>query len=226
MAKKIIVSLILISTISFAQNKYYSNSGAKFAAGIEAGLFNGVGFNLNFLTSNFAEDFPFSAKLNIGLSYLDAGNPLDARKIFINNNTNGIPEQSGKTYSFSLDFLYKTSILGLKRNHLYAGPRYVMFTGNFNFVGGNEDFDVTSNQWGVGVGLENYFKIVPAVDLVINLGYDYYISEALYGHDTSYSTDGLDVNPREDFTFADADKAVNQPKYQAKAMIGFSYNLN
>ncbi len=226
MKMKTIFLLLIITTITSAQINSSLNNNAKFSSSIQAGLFNGAGININFLTSNFAENFPFSTKLSFGISFLDAGNPLDARKIFINNNTNGIPEQSGTTFAFGLDFLYKTSFFGLKRNYLYAGPRYTMFTGNFNFIGGNEDFDVTSNQWGIGVGLENYFRIVPALDLVINFGFDYYMAQSLYGHDTSYSPDGLNVNPREDFTFSDADKAVNQPKYQAKAMIGFSYNIN
>jgi hypothetical protein len=100
-----------------------------------------------------------------------------------------------------------------------------MFTGNFNFVGGNEDFDITSNQWGAGIGVENYFRITPALDLVFSFGYDYFFSSTLYGHDTSYSPDGQDVNGRKDFTFEDADNAVNQPKHNIKAMVGLGYNF-
>ncbi len=224
--KKNIIFLLLISTILFAQDKNSTFRQTQFYGGFQAGMINGVGFNFNFLSSNFAEDFPFSAKLSFGVSYLDAGNPYDARRIFINDNTNGTPEKSGKTYGLGLDFLYKSSFLGLKRNYFYAGPRYVMFVGNFNYVGGNEDFDVTSNQWGIGIGLENYFRIMPSLDLVLNFGFDYYLSQILYGHDTAYSPDGQDINPRDGYSFSDADKAINQPQYQIKALLGFSYNLN
>lgn len=224
--KKIIICFLLLSSILFAQDKNSTFRQTQFYGGLQAGMFNGVGFNINFLASNFAEDFPFSAKINFGVSYLDAGNPYDARRIFINDNTGGTPEKSGKTYGLGLDFLYKSSFLGLKRNYFYAGPRYVMFIGNFNYVGGNEDFDVTSNQWGIGIGSENYFRIMPSLDLVMNFGFDYYLSNTLYGHDTAYSLDGQDINPRDGYSFSDADKAINQPQYQIKALIGFSYNLN
>lgn len=226
MSKLLSILFLLIFSSSFAQtNESFSYRNANFSVGAQFGLYNGVGGQINIKTTNFADNFPFSIRLAFGISYLDAGDPLAARKIFINNNTNGIPDQSGQTLDFGLDFLYRYSILNLRRNYFYAGPRYSMFTGNFNFIGGNEDFDVTSNLWGVGVGIENYFRIVPSIDLVINVGYDYYISDTLYGHDTSYGPEGLDVNPREEYTFEDADKAINQPKHQAKALIGFNYNF-
>lgn len=224
--KKYILSLLFISSALFAQESNSAFKQTQFYGGLQAGMFNGAGFNFNFLVRNFADDFPFALKLNFGLSYLDAGNAYDARRIFINDNTNGTPEKNGKTYGFGLDFLYRSSFLGLKRNYFYAGPRYVLFTGNFIYVGGNEDFDVTSNQWGIGIGSENYFRIMPSLDLVLNFGFDYYISEALYGHDTAYSPDGQDINPRDGYSFADADKAINQPHYQLKALIGFSYSFN
>ena len=230
MFKKLIIALITVISINssiFSQGgiKQY-NRETKFSIGSQFGMFNGVGGQISFMTTNFAENFPFSVKLATGLSYLDAGDALGARRVFINNNTNGIPEKSGKTWNFSLDFLYRYSVLNLRRNYFYAGPRYLMFSGNFNFIGGNEDFDVTSNQWGIGVGLENYFKIIPSIDLVINLGYDHYFSNTLYGHDTAYSPENDNVNPREEYKFEDADEVVNQPKAQIKVLMGFRYNLN
>jgi hypothetical protein len=94
---------------------------------------------------------------------------------------------------------------------LYTGPRFIAFTGNFNFVGGNEDFDVTGNQWGVGAGIETLFTMTQSFDLVFNIGYDFYFENTLYGHDTSYSPNNENINPRKEYEFADADKAVSQP---------------
>ncbi|MCP5064783.1 MAG: hypothetical protein GY936_20355 [Ignavibacteriae bacterium] len=226
MIKKIFAIVFILTSVAISQNNDYSNYRSfHIAGGFQAGLSNGASGQLNILFSGFADNFPFSAKIAAGISFLDAGDPMAARRIFINNNTNGVPDKDGKTYNFSLDFLYRKSFLGLKRNYFYLGPRHTMFTGTFNYIGGNEDFEVTSNQWGVGFGIENYFKIIPAIDLVLNLGYDYYISETLYGHDTFYSPDGQDVNPREDYNFDDADNAINQPKHQLKILIGFSYNI-
>lgn len=226
MLRKNIIILILTNSFIFGQiqneKKYLPTH---FSIGVQVGMCNGFGGNISFLTSNFAENFPLSLKLSFGISSLEAGDALAARRIFINNNTNGIPENSGKTMNIGMDFLYRYSILNLNRNYFYAGPRYTMFTGNFNYIGGNEDFDVTSNQWGIGLGIENFFRIIPSIDLVINLGYDYYISGDLYGHDTSYNPDGQDQNSREDYKFSDADKAINQPKHQPKALIGINYNI-
>lgn len=227
MINKTFILLLVIACSLLGQSKDNSISRTThFSVGSQFGLSNGLGAQINFVTSNFADNFPFSAKIGVGISFKDPGDPLAARRIFINNNTNGIPEESGRSWNFNLDLLYKTSFLGIKRNYLYAGPRYVLFTGNFNFIGGNEDFDVTSDQWGIGAGLENYFRIVPALDLVINFGFDYYFTEALHGHDTSYSPDEQNINPREDYSYSDADKAIEQPKYQIKALVGFNYNLN
>ena len=39
----------------------------------------------------------------------------------------------------------------LSHAYVFAGPRYGSFTGNFKFIGGNEDFDVTSSHWGLAV---------------------------------------------------------------------------
>lgn len=226
MKNNILVLLFIAPLLLIGQDNNNLNiQKTHFSVGAQVGMLNGVGGLLFIRTSNFAEDFPFSMKLGVGVSFSDAGDPLAARKIFINNNTNGIPEKNGQTWDFNLDFLYKYRILGFKRNYFYAGPRYIQFTGNFNFIGGNEDFDVTSDQWGVGIGIENYFKIIPALDLVVNIGYDYYIKSTLYGHDTSYNPDGQDLNPREDYKFKDADEAINQPNHQIKTMIGLSYNL-
>lgn len=197
------------------------SSKASFAIGFQGGYSNGIGFQGNFLVRNLAEGFPLDIKLGIGYSFLDPGNPIDTRKIFINDATNGVPEKAGRIIDFRADFLNKA----LARTYFYAGPRLAVFTGNFNFVGGNEDFDITSSQWGAGIGVENYFRMTPLLDLVFNFGYDYFFLSTLYGHDTSYSPDGQDVNARRDFTYTDADNAVNQPKHKIKAMVGLSYNF-
>lgn len=216
----IILILILTSGLCFSQN-----GRAKFSTGLQVGYNKGFGFQLNFLVSDFAEGFPFSAKLGAGFTMLDPGNAPDARRIFINDATNGTPEESGRFYDLRLDFLYKIKLLGMKKAFVSLGPRFTMFNGNFNFVGGNEDFDITTNQWGIGAGFETYFPISSSIDLLFNFGYDYFFSSALKGHDTSYSPDGENVNPRRDYDYKTADKAINQPKHNPRAMIGFSYSL-
>jgi len=64
------------------------------------------------------------------------------------------------------------------------------------------------------------------------LGVDYYFPSTLRGHDTSYSPDNDNVNPHNDnengdipFTYKDADKAIKQPRFMPRAMIGVNYSL-
>ncbi len=115
------------------------NSRTSLSGGLQLGYNNGMGFQGNFILKNLAEGFPFHVKLSAGISFLDPGKSLDAREIFINDATNGVPEKGGKLMDFRADFLYYVGA----RTYFYAGPRFAIFTGNFNFIGGNEDFDVT-----------------------------------------------------------------------------------
>ena len=113
----------------------------------------------------------------------------------------------------------------MKRAFMYGGPRYSMYTANFNFVGGNENFDINTNQWGLGLGLKAYFEMGNKIDFVTTAGFDYYFNTVLSGHDTVYSSDGENVNPRNDYTFEDADAAINNPKFQIRLMVGINYHF-
>jgi hypothetical protein len=199
--------------------------GAKFEGGISAGYGGGLGFQGHYAISDFAKDFPLLAKFSMGYASFDPGKPAEAREIFINDATDGTPEKKGRAWNFRLDLLYQVFSPELKRTYFYAGPRYELFTGNFKYVGGNEDFDITTKQWGLGFGLESYFSMSPKIDLLFNGGFDYFLPNTLSGHDTSYSPNGEIVNGRKDFTYNDADKAINQHKLVPRMMAGFSYHF-
>ena len=191
--------------------------------GVNAGYSGGASFQINGMISDFAQEFPLKIKMGVGYISLNPGKPLDARRIFINNATNGTPQKKGGIWDLRMDFLYSIDWLALKKTYIYGGPRYSIFTGNFNFVGGNEDFDVISKQWGLGLGVENYFRISKKVDFVLTTGFDYFMGSELRGHDTTYSPNSEPINGREDYNFDDADDAINQPKYELKLMFGISY---
>jgi hypothetical protein len=214
-------SLILIL---FAVN-ISPSLGGDFSAGLLAGYNGGAGVRASVMASNFAQGFPLALEGGLGISWRDAGDPEAARKVFINDNTNGTPETSAWDWDFRLDFLYKVNVLGLRDAHLFAGVRYSMFTADFKFVGGNEDFEVTSNQWGIGLGAKATFPISHKIGLTMLAGFDNYFASTLEGHDTAYSPDGSTVNGREGYTYSDADAAVNQPKFQPVLMIGITYGL-
>ena len=212
----IIVTLVFLIHTSFAQN---------LSTGMQAGANGGPGMQFQTGVEKIAKGFPFILRIGIGYTGKEPGNAADARKIFINNATNGIPEKKGRTLDARLDFLYPVNWFSW--NHLYfvAGPRLSWFKGNFKYIGGNEDFDVKSKQWGLGIGLEKLYAMSPKIDLVLGVGFDYYKKSTLQGHDTSYSPDGETVNGREDYEFEDADKAIHQPYVIPRAMIGVNYRF-
>lgn len=189
------------------------------------GYKGGLGFRVAGSISNFAQGFPVGIELGVTHIRLDPGRSADVRKIFINDATNGTPEKSGWIWGFHLDFLFPVRWLGLQNGQFYLGVRNSLFTGNFIYVGGNEDFDVTTSQWGVGAGLRATFPMTRALGLVLSAGADYYPNTVLTGHDTSYGPDGDHVNDREGYSYADADNAVNQPKLQPQLMLGLSFRL-
>ena len=204
---------------------HHQGSAQNSAVGFTLGHNGGLTFRFHGLLSDFAQGFPLSVKLGIGYTSVDPGNAADARRIFINDATNGTPEQGGRVWDFRADLLYTMKWFSPARTYLFAGVRYALFSGNFKFIGGNEDFDVTSNPWGIGAGIEMHFKMTNQIDLVTTAGLDYYLNSELQGHDTTYSPDGENINPRPGYSYKDADKAVHQPKVELLLMVGLNYHL-
>jgi len=202
-----------------------SAHAAEFSATALAGYKGGLGFKASGTVGNFASGFPLGLELGVGHTRLDPGIAADARKIFINDATDGTPEKSGWMWDFRMDFLYRLRILGLQDAHAYAGVRYSMFTGNFKYIGGNEDFDVTSNQWGWGAGVKASFPMGKSIAFTVAAGFDHYPASKISGHDTSYSPDGETVNGRNNYTFEDANAAINQPVFQPLLMAGITFAL-
>lgn len=200
------------------------------SAGVLTGYNRGYGVQANLTLHK--NELPFKLRVGLGYSFINPGNAADTRRIFINNATNGTPEKAGRSIDYRLDFLIPRSVFGLSHSYLILGPRGSSFKGNFAYIGGNEEFDVTSRQWGVGLGLESHFNMTQNLNLVIAAGLDYYLPGILHGHDTSYSPDNDNVNPRNDnqndnvaFTYKDANKAIYQPSFMPFAMIGLTMNL-
>lgn len=227
-----LMTIILLNTsyLSFCQEATLSQ--LKFSGGILAGYNRGPGLRANVAASNFAKEFPFILRLGSGYTYLNPGDALDARRIFVNNNTNGTPEKSGRSFDFRLDFLVSRTILNIEDSYLVFGPRLSTFNGDFKYIGGNEDFEVKSHQWGVGAGFENHYNMTQNLCLVIAFGLDFYFPSTLTGHDTSYSPDNDNVNPTRDnqnndiyFLYKDVNKAIRQPELMPQIMLGVSFGL-
>jgi hypothetical protein len=214
-----------ITLLLFLLPGFQSGFATDFSASILTGYYGGLSFRLTGAVENFATGFPLALEFGVGHTRMDPGIPMDARHVFINDNTNGTPEESGYAWDVRLDFLYDLKLLKESRTLLYAGVRGSFFTGNFNFVGGNEDFDITSEQIGLGAGLKGVFAMGRNVDLVFSVGGDYFFPASLSGHDTSYGPDGEDVNPRDGYDYDAADAAVNQPTFEPAILVGVGYRF-
>lgn len=193
--------------------------------GLGIGATAGFGGQVDLTFDNFTRNTPLGIRFSGAYSTRDAGNAMDARHVFINNNTNGTPETSASTWQMRMDLLFPLGKIGSVPLRIGAGVRKAYFTGTYDFVGGNEKFDVTSSPWGLGALLETALPMSDKVDFHIQLGVDYFFDSRLEGHDTAYEPDGDDVNPREDYTWEDADEAVNQPSVELLGLLGVRIKL-
>ena len=191
-----------------------------FTAGLDLGTEAGFGVHAHGTFRHFTRDLPLSARFTIGYHKTNAGDPYAARRVFINDNTNGTPEDSAKYLQFRFDLTFPLLKIGGQQLHLFGGPRYAKYTAEFVYVGGNEDFEVRSNPWGLGLGLESFFPINGRTDFLIRLGVDHFLPADLAGHDTTYTPDGDHINPRDGYDYDSADEAVDQPKTEILVMLG------
>lgn len=230
--KLIKLNLALVFFFIICSSHAQTSDDSAFALGLSTGYNNGFALQLNGTALQPIQTLPIQLRVGVGFTKLDPGNAADARRIFINNATNGVPEEKAKAFDYRLDILWASNLFNLEQAYWSVGPRYSSYTANFKYVGGNEDFDVTSKQFGVGLGAESQFPISNKLNLVAAAGLDYFFNNTLQGHDTSYSPDNDNVNPRNDnqnndvqFTFSDANTAVNQPNLMPRVLLGISYSL-
>jgi hypothetical protein len=201
------------------------STAGDFSVGLTTGYKGGFTIRGNALIMNFAKGFPLGMEVGVGYTFLDPGDPAAARRVFVNNATNGTPEKSGYAWDFRLDFVYDLNLIRDASTAAFAGVRRSAFVGEFVFVGGNEDFEVRTNQWGIGAGVRGAFPMAGRMDFVLSAGVDYYINGTFEGHDASYAPDGQMVNQRGTYKYGDADAAINQPKLQPSVMIGLRLHL-
>jgi len=221
--------LLVFTTLTFAQT---TTDNSKLALGVSTGYNRGFGVQLNATALKPLANVPMQIRFGLGMTKLDPGNSADARRIFINNATNGVPEEKARSFDYRLDFMLNSNFLASDASHIVFGPRYSSFKANFKYVGGNEDFDVTSKQFGIGLGAESQFKMNKKLNLLAAIGLDYFFNNTLKGHDTHYSPDNDNVNARNDnqndnveFVYADANEAIKQPSIMPRIILGLVYKL-
>ena len=196
-----------------------------FHGGLNTGYSGGLGIQATGTFMDFTRELPLTARFTFGYNKAGAGDPYAARHVFINDNTNGDPEKSASTWQFRFDLMFPALTVGPQQLYLFVGPRHARYKANFNYIGGNENFDVTSNCWGAGAGLETWFVIGDTSDFVLQVGLDWYADATLTGHDTAYLPSGDHVNPRDGYDYGSADDAIDQPQLEILAMMGLRWRL-
>jgi hypothetical protein len=192
---------------------------------VDLGYSAGLGGQVNLRLENFTRDVPLTARIALGYFVRDPGDPYAARRIFINDNTNGTPDKSGGSWQFRFDLVFPVGRIGPQIVQVFAGVRHARYTAHFDFVGGNETFDVKSNPWGLGAGVETAFATGSRSAFVLALGLDKYFDATLAGHGTSYSPAGDHVNSRDDYTYEDAREAIKPPGLEPVALAGWRLAL-
>lgn len=226
------VIMLIISYGSVTYGQSADKSSLKYNGGLSLGYNRGFGIQTSLSAFNFSPGFRAKLRLGIGMTFLNPGSAAEARRIFINNATNGVPEKNGRSLDVRFDFMFPRTYFGNSNSFLVMGPRYSTFRGHFNYVDGNEVFDVISRQWGAGLGFEHQFKMTEKLTLSLAYGLDFYVPSTLTGHDTSYSPNNENVNPENDnqhddvpFKYKDANKAIMQPQFMPRMLLGLNFNL-
>ncbi len=132
--------ILLMTTLISAETAKISDSSNKPSVkiGVALGSNGGFGGEIQGMISNLTQEMPINLRFAFGYTSLKPGIPADARRIFINDATNGVPVEKGRIYSYKFDFLIPFNLFAFEKSFLYVGPRYKRFTANFNFIGGNE----------------------------------------------------------------------------------------
>ncbi len=219
------LTLLTILLIALAAILPQPAVAGPFYGGVNLGYTGGLGIHFTGTFTDFTRDLPLSARLTLGYNSASPGDPYAARRVFINDNTNGDPEKSAHTWQFRFDLMFPAFKLGPQTLYLFAGPRHARYTANFNYIGGNENFDVSSNPWGAGLGFESWFVVGDTADFVLQLGVDWYAKTQISGHDTAYLPSGDHVNPRNDYDYNTANDAIDQPEIEVLAMMGMRFRF-
>ncbi len=122
--KKMLSGLILIffltvTVIQAETAKIYSSlDKPSVTIGFSLGSNGGFGGEIHGMVSNLTSESSINLRFAVGYTSLKPGIPADARRIFINDATNGVPEEKGRIYDYKLDFLNPSSFFPWN-SHIY-----------------------------------------------------------------------------------------------------------
>ena len=198
----------------------------KFSVEASAGyIYSGLGGQLAVVAEDLAPGLPLAVRLGLGFATSDAlddnyniggGTTWGQFK-----NANNLTEW-GQNITLSLDVLYKLPAQGLPVSLApYLGLRYNMFEGGAYDNSGNWG-KVSSNAFGFGGGIRAAYAVIPNLDVVADLGADYYLQSDITVSSSSGSTT---IRPG-DSGYANLNAFVTQPDgFVFRVRLGAAYRF-
>lgn len=195
---------------------------------VSAGYHGDLGVSMALRLEDPTPDFPFFAQLRGGYIYQgDPGNATEARKIFINDNSGGNIEKYGESYLIGIDLGWKWREMENYSVEFILSGLWNYYSAHYTFIGNNEAFSVTSSPFGIGAGAAMRIPLSNTDSFfMLKGGAEYFFKSRLDAHGTYfYSPDGDDDRPRNNYTYEDADAAVNQPELRTYLQLGVLYPI-
>jgi len=155
------------------------------------------------------------------------GDATEARHIFINDNEGGNVEKYGESYVLALDLGFKWKEFDRVSVEFLLSGLWNYYQAHYAFIGNNEAFTVSTAPLGVGAGAALRMPMGESPNsLLVKGGAEYFPKTRLDAHGTFfYTPDGTDDRPRNDYTYEDADAAVNQPEFRLYLQVGILYAI-
>jgi hypothetical protein len=203
----------------------------KFSVEASAGyIYSGLGGQLAVVAEDLAPGLPLSVRLGLGFATSDAlDDNFNLSRLGGPNSTWGQYKNNfnftewGQNITLSLDVLFTLPAQGLPVSLApYLGLRYNMFEGGAYDNSGNW-LKYSSNAFGFGGGIRAAYAVIPNLDVVADLGADYYLQSCLTASSSSGSTA---TGCPGDSGYADLNAFVTQPDgFVLRVRLGAAYRF-
>jgi hypothetical protein len=200
----------------------------KFSVEASAGyIYSGLGGQLAVVAEDLAPGLPLAVRLGLGFATSDA---LDDNYVIDEDggttwgdvkDASNLTEW-GQNITLSLDVLYKLPAQGLPVSLApYLGLRYNLFEGGAYNNSGNWG-KYSSNAFGFGGGIRAAFAVIPNLDVVADLGADYYLQSDI----TETTSSGSTTFRPGDSGYANRNAFVTQPDgFVFRVRLGAAYRF-
>lgn len=197
----------------------------------ESGYYDGPSVEGVWGLNDIFEKVPLGFELGLGYSWTPTGNGTLARMVFINQDTGGDDDEqsSGGVLDLTVNVTYPLmGTYGPIKFYAFGGPRVERYDVRWEYVGGDEDFDITSWVYGLGGGLRAVMPLSKRFNAMLQLGLDYFPRSSIYGHDATYYPNNSNINARDNgagytYTYQDAEDATTVPHIRPRVMLGIQF---